>query len=467
MNKFFISLLFFSSLIQAKELSLEQVLSSTKKHHPKILEVIQKVSELEGEVKSNEGQFDSSIKFDSQERMEGFYDGDVIDGKIEKPFQWANSKVFLGQRQSQGKFAEYEGDFKTLENGETFVGFQLSLLKNRAIDKKRFKLIASQLKLNQSEDNLRLTEIMVINEATKAYWQWVAYGKIFKVYDELLEVAVNRDKGLRRRVKKGDLAKIYITENQQYILKRRSKREEAKNDFLKASFYLSLYRRDDNGDIKVPKIEELPKEIKVDFQEVTKKQLENDFAKIIKTSPAIHMIEMEIEKMRQSRKLGENDLLPNLDLKFQRSNHIGAIEQGIDNEEAKISVNLSIPIERRLGKGKIAKADAKIYQLTRKKQFLSEKLYVGLQNFHNSLEISKNIIKNSKEEFRLTDILVNQELKRFQSGASDFFVVNIREQNRADANITLIKARLKYLKTLSEYQASSRGGINVSLKSNY
>ena len=58
---------------------------------------------------------------------------------------------------------------------------------------------------------------------------------------------------------------------------------------------------------------------------------------------------------------------------------------------------------------------------------------------------------NAKEEINLASILEKAEKKRFRQGASDFFVINIREENTADARIKKIDAYLKYQKAYADY----------------
>ena len=60
-------------------------------------------------------------------------------------------------------------------------------------------------------------------------------------------MAISRNKGIERRVNKGDLARIYLTENNQYVLKRSVLLLQAENQFVKAANFLSLFNRSDTG----------------------------------------------------------------------------------------------------------------------------------------------------------------------------------------------------------------------------
>ena len=96
------------------------------------------------------GEFDLNVISKVDSRVEGYYDGDYFDVFLEKPLQFLNSKIYAGYRKSEQDFPLYEGKMKTLDEGESVVGVQLSLLRNRNIDPKRLKLQNSRLKVKES-----------------------------------------------------------------------------------------------------------------------------------------------------------------------------------------------------------------------------------------------------------------------------------------------------------------------------
>jgi len=52
-------------------------------------------------------------------------------------------------------------------------------------------------------------------------------------------------------------------------------------------------------------------------------------------------------------------------------------------------------------------------------------------------------------------VLMDAERRRFASGASDFFLVNVREQTAADARIRFLQAELKRHVAQAEYDAAT------------
>lgn len=234
-------LFIFTQSLPALALSLEEVLNSTAKSYPLILESLEKRSAAQGKLQASKGAFDISINGKADHRFRGFYDGESFDLTLNKSLQFFNSEVYLGYKKSDGAYPDYEGKINTRTQGETRAGIKFSLWKNRDIDIRRLKVIKNKIKLSSSEFEVLQTRVKVQKIAIQTYRKWIASLKILKTYQELLSIAQKRDSALRKRVKQGDLAKIYRTENQQYILKWKRSLLESKNTFRQASLDLSLF----------------------------------------------------------------------------------------------------------------------------------------------------------------------------------------------------------------------------------
>ena len=145
--------------------------------------------------------------------------------------------------------------------------------------------------------------------------------------------------------------------------------------------------------------------------------------------------------------------MPKLDLNLEVSKDTGEGSKKLAPQENRAMITFEIPIERNLGKGKIAKANAKIRSLQYQLNFSRDQLRASALQLKNKINTQVQKIGNSIQEVKLAEILQKAEVKKFERGASDFFVINIREQNTADAKVKLIKANLEYQKNLAEYEA--------------
>jgi hypothetical protein len=60
--------------------------------------------------------------------------------------------------------------------------------------------------------------------------------------------------------------------------------------------------------------------------------------------------------------------------------------------------------------------------------------------------------QNLSEEAKLADLLENSEREKFKHGASNFFLVNLREQDTASSKAAAIEMYEKYQSTLADYK---------------
>ena len=112
----FFSLFSFSHASYA--LQPQEIVASSFKHAPQVLEALQKALEQENKVLESSGAFDAKIKSKANARTDGFYTGDIYRAQVEKDMPFANSSVYGGGRQSFGTFPSYEGKFETQDAGD-------------------------------------------------------------------------------------------------------------------------------------------------------------------------------------------------------------------------------------------------------------------------------------------------------------------------------------------------------------
>ena len=143
-------------------------------------------------------------------------------------------------------------------DGEASLRVAFSLLRDRDFDHDRFKLAQSHLKLNEAVIDSTITKLDVQNKAVKAYLDWLGAGKKYRVYEGLLNIALKREKALKTRVERGDIAEIALVENEQFILQRREILAGARRDFDNAANRLSLFLRDENSEPVVTDLRDIP-----------------------------------------------------------------------------------------------------------------------------------------------------------------------------------------------------------------
>jgi outer membrane protein TolC len=431
-------------------LSLEEVLKQTRAQAPKILMSLEKVISAEEKVRAARGNFDANIEGEYYNRREGYYPGKHYGAKVVKPLQYLGAKIYGGWRKSEGAFPAYEGEKVTLEEGEVMAGLSFSLLRNFNIDEKRLKLGVSQLKLQESQWKNKEVFMKLQKEASVAYWAWVAAGHMLEVAEDLLSLSVNRQDAFEKRIKKGDLAALYSVENRQYIVKRRSKVQKALAEFQMAALYLSLYWRDNNGKPIIATLDQVPKLDDMESSSLKNKDLK--IQDLISANFSLKSLSTQIDAANQTQEFFDSRYLPDVSIKYEVLEDRGVGSKTLQGMDHKIVVGIEIPLEYNLIKGEARANDAKRRILNHERRLLEDNLKVSVNQLKAKLEASMKIIKNAREEVSLGRQLEAGEKKKFRSGASDFFVVNLREMNTFDARLRQIEALFTYQETIAKYR---------------
>lgn len=440
-------------------LTSEEVLERSIKHFPAILESLAQKRAAQGRELSALGAFDLVFSGNSDSVLSGFYDGQQAGVKAERNLRPFGAKVYGSYRNSRGDFPIYNDLAFTNKAGEVKIGALFSLLRDRDIDGRRFSLRDTALATRQADLDVLLTQLGVQHQALSAYWRWVAAGHKLQIYANLLELAITRQEGLEKQVQSGARAAIFLTENQQNITRRRIFKRQAERDFAAIEAQLALYYRGDDGDMVEPGQDRLP-QVPVMDGIVAGWMVASaaDLPDILRQRPDLGVLTTAIERARGRIALAENDLKPRLDFSFEASNDFGDIGEGgpsRDGAETIVGLRFSVPLERRQAKGRIASAEAEAQAIGQQARLLEDQIAVEIQTILIDLTTASDLLKLAALDVSQADIMKNAEQRRFAQGASDFFLVNVREETAADARIRYIDAELVGHLSRADYDAAT------------
>jgi outer membrane protein TolC len=460
-NKFwsFLAILFFqiaeSESVRAseeKELSHLQVIDSAGKHYPQILSYYEKVNAAEGSALGSLGFFDITLKQNYVDKSRGFYDGKTTDSLIEKELGTFGAKVYGGYRKSFGNFADYEGGSYTNGGGEYRAGAKFSVLRNSSIDQNRLGVILANLGLKESRIQLENIRRKIERDATKAYWNWVAAAKVLDIYEGLYNLALKRERQLEERLKVGDVAQIIVVENKKNILRRKSALAKAKQDLESSAIYLSLFWRDESGIPKIPKHDQAPKTIDHSLRKIGHEKVILDSETALINRPEIRILKIKIEQNSSELKYADNLFKPQLDVEIGASKDLGSGPNSRSQSNNYVGVDFSIPLQQREARGKSAEYSSKLKSLKLESQLMEEQIKAELGQLKIEISTLFDIHDNLVEEAKFAEILENSEREKFKHGASNFFLVNMREQDTAASKAAVVEMLAKYQGSLADYK---------------
>ncbi len=437
-------------------LTSEDVLATSAKYAPMILESLARQRVAEGQALSAEGSFDTIAKSDSFGRFSGFWDGRILQTEVEQRLRNVGATVFGGYKLSDGSFPIYEDINFTNTGGEIKGGFILSLLRDRAFDQQRAGLADASIGLSDADINLMVARIGVQHRALTTYYTWLASGTQLAIYRNLLNIALEREKGLERRVEEGDVAEILIVENRQNILRRQTLVVESQRQLKASALALSMFYRDTVGLPIEPQETQLPE----GFPELDDRVPATDDEMIAATQavrPELALLDNNLAKAQIDLRLAENEMKPRLDFRYEVSRDFGAVAEGgisRDSTDNILAVVFRLPIQRRFAKGRMQSARAEMQALEFRRQQLEETIAIEIRTLRNDFEAARAMVGLAVEEQKQAETMQRVERTRFENGISDFFLLNMREERAADAQVRRVVAQLRYFIAQANYFAA-------------
>jgi outer membrane protein TolC len=421
----------------------EEVLAAAGEHFPTILKVLADRQAAAGRVTESLGAFDLVFSADGFDRAAGFYDGTAIGGKALKPLRPLGAQLYGQYSLSNGDFPIYEDQNFTNNGGTAKLGVLFSLLRDRDIDDRRFGQIDAELALRQADLEVLLTRVGVQQRALSAYWRWVAAGQQLAVYENLLAIALKREGGLEQEVESGRRAAIFITENRQNITRRQTLATAARRDFRVAANQLAFFLRGVDGEPLLPAQQRLPAEPQLNALPPVPEASTLDVSTVLSRRPELQILQTGAERALQKIALSENELEPKLDLSFEVAEGIGSIGEGgasRDGTDLVVGFKFSVPLERRQARGRISQARAQLEALRQEQRRVEDQVEIELRNILLELDIALELMALARQDVELSETMRLAEVRRFEQGASDFFLVNIREETAADARVRYYEA---------------------------
>ncbi|WP_448582740.1 TolC family protein [Thermaurantiacus sp.] len=429
----------------AQPLLLAEVLESSRQHAPQVLEAMARVRAAEARRTEAEGAFDTVVTGTAETRLSGTYDGRLLGTTVTRPFLRRGGQIYGGYRVSGGDFPVYEDESFTNQGGELKVGALFALLRDRAIDDRRFGLFLADTAVALAETETLLTAIAIQRRAIDAWLAWVAAGQRLRVYRELLAIAEERQDGFRRQVREGARPAIIVTENEQAILRRRALVVDSERALEAAAVRLSIYWRDADGRPQVPAEARLPQALPPPLP-IGNSSTDARTRQALGTRPDVKAIDLRLAQASEQLRLNENLRKPRVDLKVEASRDLGAEGLGGPSRsgtETKVGLAFSLPLEQRTASGRIAATRAEIQAFALRRRQLEEEISVTLDALDADVRASRRLVELAAREREAALELARAERRRFQLGASDLFLTTVREEAAADAEVRAIDARLR------------------------
>jgi outer membrane protein TolC len=445
---FFIS--FFSfPLIAVQEISPQYILELLDEKNYFIQSENLEITKYEALYLANKGNFD--LRLDSQfTTVDKSSDYSEFSAKLKQPLPFLGIELWGGIRNNQGSLPSYWDDGATAENGEYALGLKLPLLSGFIIDKNRFALEQSFYQLQKSKIRYPQVYLEHYYQIVHKFMEWYVYYKKNEVYENLYNLAVDRQELIQKKNQNGALSKMDVVDNQSLVLIRKSALENNKLqvEMAKRNFELNF---DHKKEIEIAQ-DAIPKLsfLKVDTQQ-------NWIETALQNRGDLKAFEWIQKEKELNIKLQQQQRLPDLNLEAEYLTARSEDKSVFNNpsHDKKVALSFSYPLWQRKASGDIQKAKTELDLEVLKQNFLQEKIKNAMINLKQSILTLESRLVLANQEVENNYKLHKFEQRKMLEGLSSLIHVNIREQAIAESLFKKIQLEADLVKTQIELMVTA------------
>ena len=362
---------------------------------------------------------------------------------------WFGPAFVAGYEQTEGQYLNPEE--RTPDRGLSYAGISVPLGQGLLIDERRAIIRQASLMQGIAEaERVKLINKLLL-QATKDYWDWLLYFREMQLYQEALELADFRLKGVRIRVQEGDLAAIDTVEALVAVQDRLVMLQQAQLAYNNSRLMVATHLW---GPEMVPlELQEkvFPALLGSELTALPEDSVQQLLVIAKANHPELRKLSLKGQQLEVEQRFAANKLLPKLNAEYnvlQSDFYLNSdvLERQHMGANYKLGVSFSMPLFLREARGKL--------QLTRaKQQANSLELIQTTREIENNLLAAFNEWQALEEQIILLERMVenaealrNGEVIRFQNGESSLFLVNAREVKLMEAQLKLYALRTKYAK---------------------
>ena len=422
---------------------------------PQVMIAQQERLRAEAELKSAKGSFwDPTLKAQVQAAPLGKYIHHLAEAGLTQSLPLFGAQLSASYKISEGEFAVYDLKNQTGSAGEWKLGLEIPLLRNAWIDSRRARIESADLGLSGSESNLDQQQLDTLRQLRLRFWSWVSALKQVQTQEGLLELARAREKQLSESVRLGDAPEIDLVDNARAITQRESALILAQRQLDKAALELSLFSRNENGELLVwgsrKEGVQFPAPV-----ELRTESLDTTLESSLKKHPEVLRQKLLLDQTLVEKRLAKNQLLPKLDAFATTYTELGSLPQEQGLNEVRAGIQLEFPIPNRNAIGKDDSAESQFIRQELNLRLQQDRLRLALIDSFQSVQVSLERVKLARVEIQQALRLEDAERVRFANGMSTLFLVNLREQATADAQFREITALETHFRAWADFQYAS------------
>src|SRR5690606_37010310 len=176
--------------------------------------------------------------------------------------------------------------------------------------------------------------------------------------------------------------------------------------------------------------------------------------------PEAMKLALQGQQAEVERDFAKNQLAPAVDLQLLVSQDLGPPNPDrpdLSDPVAQVGVVLEVPLQNRAMRGRLRSTDALVARLRQQEAFAQDKIEVEVADALSGIRRALERVDAARQEVQLALELERSERARFEEGDSHLLIVNLREQQTAEAELREVDAVLDYYRAAADL-AAARGG---------
>lgn len=429
--------------VDSLQLNFKEYLGYVKKYHPIARQANLALDIGQANLLKARGGFDPKIQVDySGKEFKGTEYYDLLNATFKIP-TWYGIEL-------KGDFEQYSGEYLNAErtvpeDGLYSAGVALSLGRGSWINERMAILKKAKFFREQSKADRDILVNQILFDASLAYFNWLQAYRNSLLFNDFLENAKVRLKGVNKSALAGEIAAIDTVEAKIAVQNRALELEQVKVTLRNARLELSNFLWMGEN-IPMELQDNVTPDIFLDAEidqafEILGKPLDS-FA--LENHPKLKSLGYKIDGLIVDKRLKTNKLLPKIDVEYKFITETPEYLNSLEPQNYKGGLNFELPLFLRKERGDLKLAKLKL----RDAQFEYDNAQVQIQNkivaIYNELESFENQNNLINDIVASYKALLAAEERKFSFGESSLFLINSRETKLIDAVLKQNQVENKY-----------------------
>ncbi|WP_179338904.1 TolC family protein [Winogradskyella ludwigii] len=438
------------SFSQASDLSnvlrFDEYLGFVKKFHPIVKQAQLVIDKSQAKLLKSRGAFDPKFEVDyNRKKFKSTEYYDKLNGTFKIP-TWFGVELKAAFEENSGEYLNPESYVP--KEGLYSAGFSVPLAQGLLINNRMASLKQAKLFREQAKADRDIYVNNILFEASLVYFKWLqAYNELL-LFENILENADLRFRGIKKGVEVGENAQIDETEARIAVNSRKLGLEQSKVKLMKAALELSNFLWLENNipvELQPNIIPDVNSESIIDTT-FSINQLQTE-AMALEAHPKMRSLDYKLQGLEVDKRLKANKLLPKINLEYNFLSETPETAQTFNTGEYKSGLNVSLPLFLRKERGDLKLAKLKVQDT----EYERNATRVTLENKISALkqELESYVMQNEITTEMVSDyeLMLTAEERKFQLGESSLFFVNSRESKLIDGQLKAIAIQNKFFNT--------------------